>query len=448
MKAFARFLCVLSLTAFCVACGGGGGAAPPPPPAAPPPPPAAPPGPPPIARGNIEIRLTLVAEGFASPVWGTHAPNDSTRLFVVDQIGTVESIDLSTGQVTPFLNVSNRILHSQDLEADERGFLGLAFHPGYASNGLLYTFTSEPDSGVTDFPLPIGRTPDHQSVIAEWRVNNPANPGEVVDATSRRELLRIDQPYSNHNAGALVFDNDGFLLISLGDGGSLGDPDGNSQNTANLLGAILRIDPDGNNSSNGNYGIPTTNPFIGLPGFLDEVFAFGFRNPFRISVDRISGDLWVGDVGENNIEEVDRVTAGGNYGWNTKEGSFCVTGSTITTDPSRCDSTGLNDPVAEYDHTEGIAVIGGFVYRGSRLDNLVGRYVFGDFVGTGPFFDGSGRLFYLDGSTIFEFGLSDRIELGGNLTGFGEDADGELYVMTVALGVSSNSGQVYRIDPP
>ena len=328
--------CIYCFLLILAACGGGGSGSPA---ATSPPAPPPPPGPitEPIARGNIEIRLTLVAEGFASPVWGTHAPNDSTRLFVVDQIGTVESIDLSTGQVTPFLNVSNRILLSQDLEADERGFLGLAFHPGYASNGLLYTFTSEPDSGVTDFPLPIGRTPDHQSVIAEWRVNNPANPGEVVDATSRRELLRIDQPYSNHNAGALVFDNDGFLLISLGDGGSLGDPDGNSQNTANLLGAILRIDPDGNNSSNGNYGIPTTNPFIGLPGFLDEVFAFGFRNPFRISVDRISGDLWVGDVGENNIEEVDRVTAGGNYGWNTKEGSFCVTGSTITTDPSRCD---------------------------------------------------------------------------------------------------------------
>ena len=413
------------------ACGGGGGSS------------SAPrdPRPEPIARGNIEIRLTLVAEGFVSPVSGTHAPNDSTRLFVVDQNGTVESIDLSTGQVTAFLDVSNRIIYSpQPGGTEERGILGLAFHPGYASNGLLYTYTSEPNSGVTDFPLQSSRTPAHQSVIAEWRVNNPANPSEAVDPSSRRELLRIDQPQNSHNAGALAFDNDGFLFISLGDGG-FGDPAENSQNTANPLGAILRIDPDGNDSSNGNYGNPTSNPFLGLPGFLDEVFAFGFRNPFRISVDRITGDLWVGDVGEDAIEEVDRVTAGGNYGWNIKEGSFCVGGSS-------CDSTGLSDPVAEYAHDEGLAIIGGFVYRGSRLGNLVGRYVFGDFVGTGPFVNGSGRLFYLDGSTIFEFGLSDRTELSGNLIGFGEDADGELYVMTVAIGALTNTGQVYRVDPP
>ena len=434
--------CIYCFLLFLVSCGGGGGSGSP---AATSPPPT--PTPPPISLGSIEIRLTLIAEGFASPVSGTHAPNDSTRLFVVDQSGTIESIDLSTGQVTPFLDVSNRVIYSPQAGGiEERGILGLAFHPDYASNGLLYTYTSEPNSGVTDFPLANGGSPDHQSVIVEWRVNNPANPDEVVDPTSRRELLRIDQPTNHHNAGALAFDNDGFLFISLGDGG-LGQG-ANSQNTANPLGAILRIDPDGNDSSNGNYGNPTTNPFIGLPGFLDEVFAFGFRNPFRISVDRISGDLWVGDVGENNIEEVDRVTTGGNYGWNTKEGSFCVAGSGITTDPSRCDSTGLTDPVAEYDHTEGIAVIGGFVYRGLGLGNLVGRYLFGDFVGTGPFFDGSGRLFYLDGSTIFEFGFSDRTELGGNLIGFGDDADGELYVMTVALGSNTNSGQVFRVDPP
>ena len=415
-------------------CGGGGGGTPavsnPPPPA-----------PPLITLGDIEIQLSLVAEGFAIPVSGTHAPNDSTRLFIVDQTGTVESIDLSTGQITTFLDVSSRIMFSTDLEVDERGFLGLVFDPGYAGNGLLYTFTSEPTDGVADFPLLNGGVPDHQSVIAEWQVNIPANPSEIVNPASRRELLRIDQPYSNHNAGALAFDNDGFLLISLGDGGRLGDPDGNGQNTANPLSTVMRIDPRGNNSSNGSYGIPTTNPFLGMAGYLDEEYAYGLRNPFRMSVDRITGDIWVGDVGENSVEEVNRVTAGANYGWSVKEGSVCVGAST-------CDSTGLSDPVAEYSHDEGIAVIGGFVYRGVALSNLVGRYVFGDFVGTGPFFNGSGRLFYLDGSTILEFGFSDRTELGQSLIGFGDDADGELYVMVYSPKLSPNSGQVYRIDPP
>lgn len=296
-------------------------------------------------------------------------------------------------------------------------------------------------------------------MIAEWRVDN-TNPN-IADLGSRRELLRIDNPQFNHNGGMLAFGHDRNLYIALGDGGMANDDapghgvDGNGQNPTNVLGSILAIDVDGNNSSNGQYGIPTGAPFAN-PGadpngdIPDEIFAFGFRNPFRISVDSLTGEIVAADVGQNNIEEIDLVTAGGNYGWRLKEGSFAFdfTNGSVSTDLTGL-PTDLIDPVAEYDHDEGISIIGGFVYRGSALPELFGKYVFGDF-STG-FFSPSGRLFYadLDTGLIQEFilGLGDRT-LDLFVKGFGEDEFGELYLLAgTNLGPFENFGQVFKITP-
>jgi hypothetical protein len=279
-------------------------------------------------------------------------------------------------------------------------------------------------------------------------VPDPADPGAVVDPTSARELMRIDQPRFNHNAGALAFGPDGHLYVALGDGGGADDPDGNGQDPGTPLGALLRIDPQGASSGNGRYGIPPDNPFVGQAGALGEVFAYGFRNPFRFSFDRATGELWVGDVGQNAIEEVDRVLPGGNYGWNAKEGSFLFDpngggpGFVTVQQPI----AGLIDPVAEYDHDEGTAVIGGFVHRGAGMPSLAGRYLFGDSF-HGP--SGGGRLLYLDDGVVREPLLEGRAGLGLVLLGFGEDAAGELYALGNQTGTPfGTTGVVLRLAQP
>ncbi len=420
----------------------------------------------PIRKGIIAIKLKTVAEGLTAPNWGTFAPGDSDRLFVTDQDGILWAINLTSGEKSILLDVSDRLVPLGIFGPgtfDERGLLGVAFHPDYATNGLLYTYTSEPVNGTADFStMPPGVLADHQSVITEWQVPNPADPLSVVDVNSARELLRIDQPQFNHNGGALNFGPDKMLHISLGDGGGADDVDGqdfldtpmvghgtgNGQDPSNVLGTILRIDPTGSNSSNGNYGIPEDNPFINQSGFVDEIFAYGFRNPFRFSFDKATGDLYVGDVGQNNIEEVDVVVSGGNYGWNLKEGTFCFDPN--GNDPGfvfdcNIDPPGLIDPVAQYDHDEGTAVIGGFVYRGSAIPALRGRYVFGDFSKTG----GDGRLFYLPGrDELVEFRLVGQDTLSQWLLGFGQDANGEIYVLGNTTGVPfEDTGVVLKIVP-
>ncbi|HUU85283.1 MAG TPA: CHRD domain-containing protein [Phycisphaerae bacterium] len=294
-----------------------------------------------IAAGDLHIQLETVATGLTAPNWGTFAPGDTDRLFVTDQDGTLWAIDLDTGTKDVFLDVSARLVELGVFgpdSFDERGLLGVAFHPDYLSNGLLYTYTSEPVAGEADFStMPFGFDPNHQTVILEWQVPNPADENSVVDPNSARELLRIDEPQFNHNAGAMTFGPDGQLYIVLGDGGARDDKDGgppvvgdpvvghgcigNGQDTDTILGTLIRIDPLGNNSRNGQYGIPGDNPFVGLDG-LDEIYAYGFRNPFRFSFDSLTGNLYVGDVGQNDIEEIDLVVSGGNYGWNYKEGTF------------------------------------------------------------------------------------------------------------------------------
>ena len=405
----------------------------------------------PIEIGELGIHLTEISDGMVAPLHATAAPGDAGRIFVVDQVGVAYAIDLASGGKTVFLDVSDRVLVNLGAY-DERGFLGMAFHPDYQTNGLFYTYTSEATDGPADFPWTGFGFEPHQSVIAEWRVDNPTDPEELAIVGSRREVVRIDQPTSFHNGGALTFDLQGFLLIALGNGGPLAT----GQDNTNVLGSILRIVPnpdyapagDHPLSANGQYRIPETNPFVTDSDALDEIFAHGFRNPYRISVDRGNGDIYAGDVGNNDIEEVDFVTAGGNYGFPIKEGSFCFVGSggqpdgsPGVTDPSECvaESVGMIDPLAEYDHDEGVAVIGGYVYRGPANNDLDGRYLFADF---------NGRLFYLDGSTIREFEVLGETSVGGALLGMGEDASGNLYLVANDTGrTSGTSGRLLRIDP-
>lgn len=397
-----------------------------------------------VDPGPIQVSLEPVAVGLTAPNWGISAPGQPNRLFVVDQDGILWAIDLVTGAKTVFLDVSALLVPlgiAGPGTFDERGFLGVAFHPGYATNGLLYTYTSEPAQPDPDFStMPAGVAPDHQNVVSEWRVASPGDPAARPGAT-RRVLLRSDHPQFNHNAGAINFGPDGMLYIAIGDGGSADDqgvghsPQGNSQDPANILGDMLRIDPLGSNADNGQYGIPADNPFLARAGFAREIFALGLRNPFRFSFDRQTGALYAADVGQNDVEEVDIITSGGNYGWRIKEGTFLFDPAGDELNGARSDGfvfanspgqpAGLVDPIAQYDHDDGIAVIGGFVYRGVAVPALTGRYLFGD----------NSRRLNNEHGRVFVLAPGNRVTeavdgpLGVAVLGMGEDAQGELYVM-------------------
>lgn len=435
----------------------------------------------PVLQSDKTIQLETLTTGLTAPNWGINAPGDASRLYVSDQDGILWAIDLSSGDKSVFADLSALLVPLGAFgpgSFDERGFLGFAFHPDYTSNGLLYTLTSEPVNGPADFStMPPGSIPNHQAAIREWQVPNPGDPASVVDPASVRELMRIDEPQFNHNGGALNFGHDDSLYISLGDGGNRDDEGvghgmtGNAQDPSNILGSILRIDPQGSNAANGQYGIPADNPFVGMPGYAEEIYAYGFRNPFRFSFDTATGDLYVGGVGQDDIEEVDVVVAGGNYGWNVKEGSFCFDpnganpGFAYDEEPCPNEPPDLIDPVAEYNtsdsleqNDDGRAVIGGFVYRGTEIPGLVGRYVFGDYSRfTPPGENRDGRLFFLNKkdivrgdmiktSKIFEFTLAGQEKLGLAVLGFGQDANGELYVLANAPGVPfGDTGVVLKI---
>ena len=428
-------------------------------------------------KGSIRIDLETVADGLVAPNYLTHAGDGTDRLFVVDQIGTIRIVEGGSLLPTPFLDISfanpdpieGRLVEPRAF-FDERGLLGLAFHPDFSDElqpgyRKVYTYSSEAVSTTvsSDFtvPLPMGEAFNHQSVITEWTVD--AANANVVDPSTRRELLRIDQPQFNHNAGMIDFGPDGNLYIALGDGGSANDDasghglTGNGQNKGNVLGSVLRIDVDGTNSVNSQYGIPVDNPFVGDMTGVDEIYAYGFRNPFRFSFDvdpatgqatlDAPGDLILADVGQNDIEEVDIVTSGGNFGWRTKEGSFAFDPAGFVTDDEVVGD--FIDPVLEYDHDEGLSVIGGFVYRGSTIAELDGKYVFGDFTRT--FFPADGRLFVGDLGTgdinSLVIGFDDR-DLGLYIKGFGRDAAGEIYLLaSTALAPEGDTGLVLKLAP-
>jgi len=315
------------------------------------------------------------------------APNDDTnRIFVVEKGGRIVVFENeATTTATDFLTISNISTTS------EQGLLGLAFHPNYASNGYFYVHYT-PTASL--------------SIISRFTVSADAN---IADAGSEEILLEIPQPQTNHNGGQLAFGADGFLYFAVGDGGGGGDPQNNSQNRGNLLGTILRIDVD--NRENGlNYAIPSSNPFVGQEGVRPEIFAYGLRNPWRMSFDAQNGSLWMGDVGQGEREEINVITSGGNYGWKILEGTYCFSGD--------CETAGLTAPVFEYGHDNGDrSITGGFVYRGSAIPSLVGKYIYGDFV--------SGRIWALDtADNISELILESRLSIAS----FGTDNDNELYV--------------------
>lgn len=401
-----------------------------------------------IAPGSVAIQLNETAIGFNAPLKAVAAPGINGSMFVVEQTGKIFRVDLATGTKDLFVDVSNDLV-SINQGYDERGLLGLTFHPDFASNGLFYTFQSEPvrtsQSNLVDYSTVAPGNPNHRSMITEYQASDPSCNSSI---TKTKNLLIIDQPQGNHNGGDLAFDSDGYLYISIGDGGGAHDEGGghgfrgNGRDNTNPLGSILRIDVDGNNSANGNYAIPNDNPFVSNGDLgVDEIFAYGFRNPFRFSFDSTSGELYTGDVGQNDIEEINIVTKGDNYGWNWKEGSFffyrsASTGNYVSNTAPPGIPSDLVDPIAEYDHDDGISVTGGYVYRGSQVPVLAGRYVFADW---------NKRLFYLDANNnVLEF--NDPV-LTENITGFGEDANNELYVVTNNTGnPGGTDGTLYKIS--
>lgn len=452
----------------------------------------------PIRPGGMKIGLETVATGLTAPMKGVVAPGLPGYLFVPDQSGKFWAINLETGDKTVFLDVSARLVTlgvCGPNTFDERGLLGVAFHPNFDTNGLFFTYTSEPNAGLPTFPstLPPGIAADHQNVVRKWHNPDPGNPAPPV-IHDFGELLRVAWPQFNHNGGDMAFGPDGMLYISMGDGGGADDRDeqlfittlpgcpdapivghgldGNGQKLTAPLGKILRIDVNGSNSANGRYGIPADNPFVSVPGAIKEIYARGLRNPWRFSFDMATGALYVGDVGQNDLEEVNRIVKGGNYGWRIKEGTkfFNANGNDVgyacdpVQGPFPCPSSpgSFIDPIAQYDtHGEGHAIIGGHVYRGGRIPALHGRYVFADFTVTfeevfpgGPFI--SGRLFYLEQKktsedkllNIQEFKVAGVDQLELSMLGMGQDASGEVYVATNTTGIPfGTSGVVLRVAP-
>jgi len=437
-----------------------------------------------IPRGNIAIGLNPIATGLAAPDYGISAPGDPSRLFVVEQNGLLRVIQNGILLPTPALDIESRVqvapvgtgpLNPANAN-DERGFLGLAFNPGFndpSSLGFhtLYTYDSEGLGTGPTYPAPAGATQTYRNVVNEWKMS-AANPN-VVDPASRREIISFGKNAGNHNGGTITFGPDGYMYLALGDGGNANDvgpshiePGGNAQNLTAPLGKMLRFDPLNPTlnptstdpiSPNGQYRIPASNPFQAA-GQVPEIYAYGFRNPYRFSFDSATGDLIVADVGQNNVEEIDRVIKGGNYGWAVKEGTFTfnrTTGNTIANSPGS--PAGLIDPISgplgtlEYDHQDGISITGGFVYHGAGIPQLDGKYVFGDLALHGAPVRIDGRLFYADLQTgqINEFQLpqfaDNLLPNQGTVHGFGLGGDGEIYAMVTNTPANGTGGVVYKL---
>jgi glucose/arabinose dehydrogenase len=426
--------------------------------------------------GGPAVGVRLVADGFTSPVALVSPPDGSGRLFIVDQIGLIRVL-LPSGALAPapFLDLRSRIVPLMP-EFDERGALGLAFHPRYASNGRFFVFYTAPLRPGA----PAGY--DATSTIAEFRVS-AADPNRA-DPGSERILLQVDKPQFNHNGGTLLFGpDDGYLYVSVGDGGGADDvglghvedwyaanEGGNGQDIQhNLLGDILRIDVDAATP----YGIPADNPFTATPGCADgcdETWAYGFRNPYRMSFDQGgSRDLFVGDAGQELWEEVSIAVKGGNFGWNVKEGTHCFSTDNPDESPAECPGTvgaghpragdPLIDPVIEYaNHHQpgglGATVIGGHVYRGRALPQFSGRYLFGDW--SREFEEPDGSLFVAkprkQGLWMMQqlrIATSPTGRLGSYVLGFGQDPAGEMYVLTTdQTGPTGTTGQVLKLVRP
>jgi len=352
------------------------------------------------APTEAAIRLQPVAGGLDMPLYVTHADDGSGRLFIVEQTGRIKILRDGRVRTRPFLDISAKVQ-----AGGEQGLLGLAFDPDYPRKRRFFV----------NYTNLAGDT-----IVARYRVSD--RPGRA-DPSSERVLLEIAQPFSNHNGGHLAFGPDGYLYVATGDGGSAGDPQGNGQSLDTLLGKLLRIDVSGR-----GYEVPSDNPTVGRDDARPEIWAYGLRNPWRFSFDRATGDLWVADVGQSDREEVNVERAprrgGVNYGWNEMEGSVCY-------EAAECDVAGFELPVAEYDHSQGCSITGGYVYRGARVPALTGGYLYGDFC--------SGNIWILDSSAPRK---EQRLalETEHQIASFGENEKGELFVVDLA-------GTLLRVRP-
>jgi glucose/arabinose dehydrogenase len=424
------------------------------------------PSPPPNATPDLQ----LVTDGLVSPVALMEPPDGSHRLFIVEETGKIWIIGADGKKIAnPFIDMTSKMV-ALSPNYDERGLLGLAFHPQFKTNGKFYLFYTAPPRPGTPVPGAAGALWNNTTTISEFTVS--ASDPNTANVGSEKILLQADHPYLNHNGGTLAFGPDGFLYISIGDGGNKDDvgnghvsdwyaanQGGNGQDIyQNLMGNVLRIDVN----SGSPYAVPSDNPFVSTPA-KPEIWAYGFRNPFRFSFDMGgSHQLLLGDEGQSLYEEIDVITKGGNYGWNIKEGTHCFSTDNDLVERTSCpsaDSAGkpLIDPVIEVVNTAnpkgnglGIAIIGGFVYRGSALPGLVGKYIFGMLSSTGK---ADGQVFSSTpgtGSGMWAFDplalKSFTPNLGTFLKSFGQDQSGEIYLLTSDQeGPQGTTGKVYKL---
>ncbi|MDM8520089.1 PQQ-dependent sugar dehydrogenase [Anaerolineales bacterium HSG6] len=358
-----------------------------------------------LSLDSIQITLNPITGGFSKPVYLTHADDQSGRLFVVEQAGRIVIIEDNIIRSTLFLDIVDIVGSS----ANEQGLLSMAFHPDYTNNGYLFV-------NYTNL--------EGHTVIAQYQVS-AVDPNQA-DKDSEQILLTIPQPYGNHNGGQILFGPDGYLYVGMGDGGAANDPQNNAQDLERLLGKILRIDIDQATP----YGVPDDNPFVSQTSARPEIWSYGWRNPWRISFDRLTGDMYIADVGQNQYEEIHveevGTSGGGNYGWRLMEGRHCF-------NPSSCDpdSLSLILPITEYDHDQGCSITGGYVYRGQKNLSLKGIYIYGDYC--------TGLIWGLrqEAGGVW----SDVLLSSSNhtISSFGEDEDGELYLL------DHQTGQVMMI---
>lgn len=350
------------------------------------------------------LAAALVKDGFSHPLFVASPPGDHNRLFVVERTGTIRILKNGVLLPAPFLDITDKVENGA-----EQGILGLAFAPDYSTSHMFVLHYIDPAKNV---------------VISRYHA--PSASSDLAD-TAESVLLTVPQPIGDHNGGTVVFGKDGYLYISIGDGGCCGDPNGHGQDRTELLGSILRIDVP----NAGPYQIPPGNPWATHQTYSHELWNYGLRNPWRFSFDRTTGDMYIGDVGDNSREEIDVIShlsnGGENLGWRVTEGLECFGGG------NSCNLTGITMPVLDYDHNEGCAVMGGNVYRGSAIPTLRGTYFYADFC------SGFVRSFRWVGGQATEEKEYDGFLPGGSQpNSFGEDADGELYITT-------EGGAVYRV---
>ena len=415
---------------------------------------------------NKNVDLKLIADGFVSPLGVVAVPDNSNRLFVIDQPGKIWVLDGTGAKLpTPFLDLSTSLV-TLNAGYDERGLLGFAFHPQFTSNHRVFAYYQVP--AHPGGPA-AGVNWNNLSRISEFKT--VAGNDNLADKASEKVIMEWDDPQSNHNGGTIAFGPDGYLYISLGDGGAADDvapghvtdwylpnAGGNGQDLdANLFGSVLRIDI--NNGS--PYGIPADNPFVSGPG-KDEIFAYGFRNPYRMSFDMGgSRELYLGDAGQVLYEEINRVTMGGNYGWNVKEGKICFNAANNKAPLASCpavDNFGkpLIDPVIVINNAanpaggKALTVIGGNVYRGSEIPSFNGKYIFGTFAQPGNVPNGELFIAQVNGQSDWKFEeltlVSNPNDIGYYLKGFGQDTKGELYLtVSSTLGPGGTTGKVFKL---